>query len=71
MELVMVFDNSIYKRFRRNSKKIHNVGQEIVKRMNLIYKPLNIFIALVGIDIWKDDDQVINKNERSKAVCSY
>ena len=58
IELVIVVDTRIFIQFGRNVNSINNMCIEIAKRMNSIYAPLNIYIALVGVLIWKDFDQI-------------
>ena len=58
IELVIVVDTRIFIQFGRNANSIDNMCIEIAKRMNAIYAPLNIYIALAGVVIWKDFDQI-------------
>jgi len=58
IELVIVVDTRIFIQFGRNANSINNMCIEIAKTMNSIYAPLNIYIALVGVIIWKDFDQI-------------
>ena len=57
VELVLVTDSRIFKQFDRDEEKIKSICQEVVRKMNRVYKPLNIYIVLVGVVIWKDFNQ--------------
>ena len=58
IELVIVVDTRIFIQFGRNTNSINNMCIQIAKTMNSIYAPLNIYIALVGVLVWKDFDQI-------------
>ena len=59
VELVLVVDTRLYIQFGRNQNSLHNMCKQIANKINSIYLSLDIYIALVGIVIWRDYDQVI------------
>lgn len=36
-----------------------------------LYQPLNIFIALVGVEVWKDEDQVEISTDGDKTLTNF
>ena len=58
MELVLVVDSRIFIKFGRSTSAINSMSKQIVMRMNSLFRPLNIYIALVGVVIWRNHDQV-------------
>ena len=58
IELVLVVDNRIFIQFGRNLTATNTMSKQIVMRMNSLFSPLNIYIALVGVVIWHNHDQV-------------
>ena len=58
VELVLVVDTRLYIQFGRNQNSLHNMCKQIANKINSIYLSLDIYIALVGIVIWRDYDQV-------------
>ena len=57
IEIVLVIDTRIFIQFGRNSDSINSMCKQIARKMNSIYMPLNIYVALVGVIIWRDFDQ--------------
>ena len=58
VELVLVVDTRLYIQFGRRDKSIHEMCQQIAKKINSIFLPLNIYVFLVGVVIWREYDQV-------------
>uniref|UniRef100_A0A1A9WS33 Peptidase M12B domain-containing protein n=1 Tax=Glossina brevipalpis TaxID=37001 RepID=A0A1A9WS33_9MUSC len=58
VELVMVVDNKAYKSFGENMKKVHQHCKDLANIINALYVPLNIFIALVGVVIWNESNEI-------------
>ncbi|KAM3924700.1 zinc metalloproteinase-disintegrin-like VLAIP-B [Leptodactylus fuscus] len=57
IQLVMVADNAMYIKYQRKSDEIRERIYGIVNFLNQVYKPLNIFVALTGLEIWSNGDQ--------------
>ena len=57
MELVLVVDSRIFTRLGRSEARVHGSCQELVARMSDIYRPLNIYLALAAVVIWRNHDQ--------------
>ncbi|XP_073510847.1 zinc metalloproteinase-disintegrin-like berythractivase [Phyllobates terribilis] len=58
VELFIVADRSMYNKFQNHIEnvKMHLFG--VVNYMNKVYKTINIFVALIGIEIWDSSDQI-------------
>lgn len=54
----MVVDNKIYASMDKSIKKVHQHCKDIVNIINGLYGPLNIFVALVGVVIWNEKNEV-------------
>uniref|UniRef100_A0A8C5N2D9 ADAM metallopeptidase domain 28 n=1 Tax=Leptobrachium leishanense TaxID=445787 RepID=A0A8C5N2D9_9ANUR len=62
VELYIVADNSMFIKYNRNSETLKQRIFEIVNFVNVVYKGVNTFVALTGIEIWdrRDEFQVVS-----------
>uniref|UniRef100_A0A8D9DYB4 Disintegrin and metalloproteinase domain-containing protein 12 n=1 Tax=Cacopsylla melanoneura TaxID=428564 RepID=A0A8D9DYB4_9HEMI len=58
LELVLVVDNKLYNLFRKSTKDVYTHCKDIVNVINALYEKLNIFVALVGVVIWTETDEI-------------
>ncbi|XP_058455339.1 zinc metalloproteinase-disintegrin-like EoMP06 [Malaya genurostris] len=58
VELVLVVDNSLYRKFDSDVWVVHRYCTDVVNHINMLFNPLNIFIALTGIVVWDRFDHV-------------
>ncbi|XP_039659600.1 disintegrin and metalloproteinase domain-containing protein 28 isoform X2 [Perca fluviatilis] len=58
VELVLVADNRAYVKMKRDQTELRKRIFEMVNFVNMAYKPLRTFIALVGLEIWSNGDQI-------------
>ncbi|XP_040897650.1 disintegrin and metalloproteinase domain-containing protein 28 [Toxotes jaculatrix] len=58
IELFLVADNREFEKMNRDQTKLRKRIFEIVNFVNMAYKPLRTFIALVGIEIWSSGDLI-------------
>ncbi|XP_052841835.1 disintegrin and metalloproteinase domain-containing protein 12 [Drosophila gunungcola] len=58
VELVIVVDNKVYKNFQESAKKVHQHCKNLANIINALYVPLNIFVALVGVVIWNESNEM-------------
>ncbi|KAL3269603.1 hypothetical protein HHI36_008667 [Cryptolaemus montrouzieri] len=58
VELVLVIDNREYKELGENRQRVVHHCKTIANIINGLYSPLNIFIALVGVVIWTERDEI-------------
>ncbi|XP_034537236.1 disintegrin and metalloproteinase domain-containing protein 8a [Notolabrus celidotus] len=57
VELVVVVDHTEYKKFS-NKRTVESRVLEISNHVDKLYRPLNIRVMLVGVDIWSYRDQI-------------
>ncbi|CAH1169140.1 unnamed protein product [Phyllotreta striolata] len=58
VELVLVIDNQEFKELGESTTRVVNHAKNIANIINGLYSPLNIFIALVGVVIWSENDEI-------------
>ncbi|XP_008333884.1 zinc metalloproteinase-disintegrin-like batroxstatin-3 [Cynoglossus semilaevis] len=58
LELFLVADNREYRKMNEDKNKLRKRIFEVVNFVNMAYKPLRTFIALVGLEIWSNGDQI-------------
>ncbi|KAM7416914.1 hypothetical protein PAMA_018816 [Pampus argenteus] len=58
IELYLVADNRVYVKMKRDQTEVRKRMFEIVNFVNMAYKPLRTFIALVGLEIWSNGDLI-------------
>ncbi|XP_031843091.1 disintegrin and metalloproteinase domain-containing protein meltrin isoform X2 [Nomia melanderi] len=58
VELVLVIDKKEYVALDENLDKVYQHCKDIANIVNALYMPLNIFIALVGVQVWSDTDEI-------------
>lgn len=58
VELALVADNSMYKKYGMDENKVLDRLHAIANIVNGIYMPLNIRVTLVYATIWKDGDLI-------------
>ncbi|XP_066445528.1 zinc metalloproteinase-disintegrin-like MTP4 [Eleutherodactylus coqui] len=58
VELFIVADQSMYTKYDQDIQKVNQRLFGIVNHMNTYYKQINIFVALIGIEIWNSGDQI-------------
>ncbi|XP_066925252.1 zinc metalloproteinase-disintegrin-like batroxstatin-3 [Clytia hemisphaerica] len=58
LEVFVVADNTIYRRFDNDSQKLTDHIHEIFHMVDTMYRPLNFRVTVVGIEIWSDHDQI-------------
>ncbi|XP_073510846.1 zinc metalloproteinase-disintegrin-like 4a [Phyllobates terribilis] len=59
IELFMVADLSMFIKFERNRENVKQHLIKVVNFINTIYKNINYFVALIGIEIWDSKDQIV------------
>ncbi|XP_062399142.1 disintegrin and metalloproteinase domain-containing protein 28 [Sardina pilchardus] len=58
VELYLVADNREYIRMKKDMSELRKRIFEIINFVNGVYKPLNTFIALTGLEVWTDRDKI-------------
>ncbi|XP_018110573.2 zinc metalloproteinase-disintegrin-like batroxstatin-2 [Xenopus laevis] len=57
IQLYMVADNSMFNKYSRSTENVRRRIFEIVNFVNVVYKQMNIFVALTGIEVWDRTDK--------------
>lgn len=58
VEMLIIHDHSQFKEYRGNATNIAERTMQIVNIMNAFYRQLNIFVALVGVIVWRERDEI-------------
>ncbi|XP_067399806.1 zinc metalloproteinase-disintegrin-like ohanin [Emydura macquarii macquarii] len=59
VEVYIVVDNTVFRKYNRNMTRIRTRVFEIINYINMVYKAINIHVALIGVEIWSDGDKFI------------
>ncbi|XP_063629939.1 disintegrin and metalloproteinase domain-containing protein 33-like [Cydia splendana] len=58
VELVLVVDHGGYLASGENIRLVHRQMKDLANIINSVYAPLNIFISLVGVEVWTEEDKI-------------
>jgi hypothetical protein len=58
VQLLVVHDHNQFKDYHGNASLIAERTMQIVNIMNAFYRQLNIFVALVGVVLWTEKDEI-------------
>ena len=58
VELLLVVDNREFAEHGRDLPKVLRFCKDVANVMNALYSPLNIYIALVGVVVWTEHDEI-------------
>ncbi|XP_030214830.1 disintegrin and metalloproteinase domain-containing protein 15 isoform X3 [Gadus morhua] len=58
IELVLVADHQEYVNYQKSNKTIIYRLLDIANQVDWFYRPLNVRVALVGLEIWSDQDRI-------------
>ncbi|KAM4677139.1 zinc metalloproteinase-disintegrin-like VLAIP-B [Discoglossus pictus] len=59
IQLYVVADNSMFKKYNRSKEIIRLRVIEILNFVNMVYKEINTFVALTGFEVWDKENQFI------------
>ncbi|XP_051522709.1 zinc metalloproteinase-disintegrin-like EoMP06 isoform X2 [Myxocyprinus asiaticus] len=59
VEMFLVVDNTEYKNYRSNMDFIRSRMLEAANHVDKLYRPLNIHVMLVGLEVWTDQDHIV------------
>nr|XP_012222956.1 PREDICTED: uncharacterized protein LOC105672528 isoform X2 [Linepithema humile] len=71
VELVLVIDKKEYIALNENLDKVHQHCKDIANIINALYMPLNIFIALVGVQVWSESDEIAMSSDGDKTLSNF
>ncbi|XP_034254844.1 disintegrin and metalloproteinase domain-containing protein 19 isoform X2 [Thrips palmi] len=58
VELVLVVDHKEYLELDSSKDKVYQHCKDMANIINALYMPLNIFVALVGVVVWSEFDEI-------------
>ncbi|KAG9509456.1 Disintegrin and metalloproteinase domain-containing protein 15 [Fragariocoptes setiger] len=58
VRLLLVNDHSQYIEHNKNASEIIEHNKQIVSYVNALFRPLNVYIALTGVIIWSDKNEI-------------
>ncbi|XP_006864506.1 PREDICTED: disintegrin and metalloproteinase domain-containing protein 28, partial [Chrysochloris asiatica] len=58
IEYYLVLDKGEFQKYNHNPEEIRKRVFEMANYVNMLYKKLNAHVALVGIEIWTDEDKI-------------
>ncbi|XP_043837227.1 disintegrin and metalloproteinase domain-containing protein 28 [Dromiciops gliroides] len=58
IEYYLVLDNKMFRKYNRNPEEIRQRVFEMVNFVNMLYKKLGMQVALVGLEIWTNGNQI-------------
>ena len=58
VELVLVVDNMEFNDHGKNLQLVYRICKDVANVMNALYSSLNIYIALVGVVVWTEFDEI-------------
>lgn len=71
VELLIVHDHSQYEEYQGDTLKIAERSLQIVNIMNAFYKQLNVFIALVGVVLWIEKDEIVLTDDGDATLTNF
>ncbi|XP_025978185.1 zinc metalloproteinase-disintegrin-like NaMP isoform X1 [Dromaius novaehollandiae] len=71
LEVYIVADNTMYKKYQEDVQAVRQRIFGIVNFINTVYKPINIYMALVGLEIWTDNDKCLLSHVAGSTLDSF
>ncbi|CAG9763797.1 unnamed protein product [Ceutorhynchus assimilis] len=71
VELVLVVDNREFRELGEDIRKVIDHCKNIANIINSLYAPLNIFIALVGVVVWTEQDEINFSEDGDKTLTNF
>ncbi|XP_049278959.1 zinc metalloproteinase-disintegrin-like EoMP06 isoform X1 [Anopheles funestus] len=71
VELLLVVDNSLFRKLDQDVWRVYQYCAHLVNHINMLYNPLNIFIALTDVVVWKDVDRINVSTRAEETLNSF
>ncbi|OWR53512.1 putative ADAM metalloprotease [Danaus plexippus plexippus] len=71
VELVLVADNREFRANGESKETVHRQLKDVANIINSVYTPLNIFIALVGVVVWNERDEIRLEEDGDKTLTEF
>ncbi|MCJ8728689.1 hypothetical protein PDJAM_G00007360 [Pangasius djambal] len=71
IELVLVVDHKEYLNYQKNKKTIIYRMLDVANQVDWFYRPLNVRVALVGLEIWSNQDKILIDKSPSDTLSRF
>ncbi|XP_050532167.1 disintegrin and metalloproteinase domain-containing protein 28 [Daktulosphaira vitifoliae] len=71
IELVIVIDQDEYKSLNSDLPNVYKHAKDIANIINSLYMPLNLFIALVGVIVWSDFNEIVVSSNGDTTLTNF
>ncbi|EAA05408.5 AGAP003496-PA [Anopheles gambiae str. PEST] len=71
VELLLVADNSLFRKLDQDMWQVYHYCASLVNHINMLYNPLNIYIALTDVVVWKDTDRINVSTRAEETLNSF
>lgn len=68
---MLVVDNKVFKSLDHDFTKVHTHCKDIANTINALYVPLNIFVVLIGVVIWNENNKADLTADGDKTLRSF
>ncbi|KAM4749094.1 zinc metalloproteinase-disintegrin-like VLAIP-B [Rhinophrynus dorsalis] len=71
IQVYIVADSSMFKKYNSSAETVKQRIFEVINYVNVVYKAINTFVALCGLEIWEKTDQFTVVSSPSKILDSF
>ncbi|XP_058117441.1 disintegrin and metalloproteinase domain-containing protein 12-like [Anopheles ziemanni] len=71
VELALVVDRTLFLKFGSEMQRVHRHCLSVVNVLNELYRPLNIYILLVGVKVWNTRDEIVISTDSRQTLTSF
>uniref|UniRef100_A0A182IYD3 Disintegrin and metalloproteinase domain-containing protein 12 n=1 Tax=Anopheles atroparvus TaxID=41427 RepID=A0A182IYD3_ANOAO len=71
VELALVVDRTLFLKFGSNVQRVHQHCLSVVNVLNELYRPLNVYILLVGVVLWNTRDNIVISTDSRQTLTSF
>nr|XP_033496697.1 disintegrin and metalloproteinase domain-containing protein 15 isoform X2 [Epinephelus lanceolatus] len=71
IELVLVADHQEFLNYQKNNKTIIYRMLDVANQVDWFYRPLNVRVALTGLEIWSDSDKIQVKKSPTDTLNNF
>ncbi|XP_008321204.1 disintegrin and metalloproteinase domain-containing protein 15 isoform X2 [Cynoglossus semilaevis] len=71
IELVLVADHQEFINYQKNNKTIMYRMLDVANQVDWFYRPLNVRVALIGLEIWSDKDKIQVEKSPTETLSNF
>ncbi|OWK07224.1 hypothetical protein Celaphus_00017133, partial [Cervus elaphus hippelaphus] len=71
VEYYLVLDHGEFKKYSQDLEEIRKTVFEMVNYINMLYKKLNTYVALIGMELWNDEDKIYISSNASVTLENF